>query len=161
MKHILLKIKYYQKYLEYDYNRFVLGKQLVDEIRLRLDGYYIIIEQISITDFEFSEEFNKAIELKVTAQQEALEALNRLEKVKYEAEQTVVKAKAEANVTILDAQARAEATRLINNALIESPDYLTYYSLQKWDGHMPQTLFIGMSNNTNPLFAPLISNIKN
>jgi len=40
----------------------------------------LIVANVAITDFQFSEEFNKAIELKVKAEQEALQAEN--EKIK-------------------------------------------------------------------------------
>jgi regulator of protease activity HflC (stomatin/prohibitin superfamily) len=49
----------------------------------------IIVEDISIVDFAFSPSFTQAIELKVTAEQNALAAKNKLEQVKYEAEQRV------------------------------------------------------------------------
>ena len=68
-------------------------KQILHE---RLLGRGIIVEDVSIVNFDFSPEFNKAIELKVTAQQQMLKAQNDLERIKIEAEQKVVSAKAEA-----------------------------------------------------------------
>merc|ERR1711981_1385477 len=45
-----------------------------------LDGA-ISISNIAITDFMFSSEFNKAIELKVKAEQQALQAENEKQKI--------------------------------------------------------------------------------
>lgn len=83
--------------------------------------------KISITDFDFSAEFNHAIELKAIAQQKAQEERNRLEQVRYQAEQTVVQAKAQ-----------SEASRLLQ--LNRGDAYLFLQWLQKWDGHLPTTL---------------------
>jgi hypothetical protein len=44
-------------------------------------------------NFNFSESFNKAIEEKVTAEQEALAAKNKLERIKFEADQRIAEAK--------------------------------------------------------------------
>jgi len=53
--------------------------------RLRERG--IITELVSITNFQFSETFTAAIEAKVAAEQAVLEATNKLERVKVEAQQ--------------------------------------------------------------------------
>ena len=80
----------------------------------------------------------KAIEAKVTAQQRALEAKNELEQIRYEAQQQVIQAEAAANATILRATAEAEAIRLVRESL--SAEYLSYASIQKWDGKPPHFL---------------------
>lgn len=59
-------------------------------------------------NFEFSESFNKSIEAKVTAEQNALAQKNLLEKVKYEAEQRIVQSKAEAEAIKIQAEAIKE-----------------------------------------------------
>jgi prohibitin 2 len=43
-------------------------------VRDRLAAQHIDVDAVSITDFNFSEEYNRAIEVKVTAQQNALKA---------------------------------------------------------------------------------------
>ncbi|MCW4020655.1 MAG: prohibitin family protein [Candidatus Bathyarchaeota archaeon] len=101
----------------------------------RVEGYHIEILSVSIVDFQFSPEFAKAIEAKVTAQQKALEAKNKLEQIRYEAQQQVIQAEAEANATILRATAEAEAIRLVRESL--TAEYLSYITIQKWDGKLP------------------------
>jgi regulator of protease activity HflC (stomatin/prohibitin superfamily) len=56
-------------------------------VRDRLIAHHIDVDAVSITDFNFSEEYNRAIEAKVTAQQNALKAENDLTRIKIEAEQ--------------------------------------------------------------------------
>jgi len=69
-----------------------------------LASNYIIVKDIFITDFTFSDQFDLAIEAKVTAEQRALEAKNKLEQIKYEAEQRVAQAEAEAEAIRIQAQ---------------------------------------------------------
>lgn len=71
----------------------------------RLQKEYITVDEVSITDFDFSDQFNKAIENKVTNEQNALAAKNLLEQKKYEAEQVVVSAQAQAESIKIQAQA--------------------------------------------------------
>lgn len=94
----------------------------------RLRERHIIVEGVSITDFNFSLNFNEAIEAKVTAEQNALAAKNKLEQVKYEAEQAVAKAKGEAEAIRIQAEAiQAQGGK----------DYVQLKAVEKWDGKMP------------------------
>ena len=70
-----------------------------------LSKRHIYIDDVFITNFQFSESFDVAIEAKVTAEQKALEAKNKLEQVKFEAEQRITQATAEAESIRIQAQA--------------------------------------------------------
>lgn len=103
--------------------------EVTDEVKAqltqRLATNDIIVTAISITDFKFSDSFNTAIEAKVTAQQNALAAQNKLQQVQFEAQQTVATAKAQAEAIQIQAQA------------IDSQGGADYVALQKikaWDG---------------------------
>lgn len=71
----------------------------------RLAREYIVVDELSITNFEFSEGFDTAVESKVKAEQDALASKNLLEQKKYEAEQIVVTAKANAESIRIQASA--------------------------------------------------------
>ena len=71
----------------------------------RLSDNFVIIEQVNITNFKFSPSFNAAIEAKVTAEQNALAAKNKLAQSEYEAAQRVAQAKGEAEAIRIQAQA--------------------------------------------------------
>lgn len=96
---------------------------------LAMNGF--IVEDIFITNFDFSEEFNKAIEAKVTAEQRALEQKNKLEQIKYEAEQRVTGAKAEAEAIKIQAQAITQQG---------GKDYVQMKAIDKWDGKLPNQM---------------------
>lgn len=79
--------------------------EIRDTLSKNLEKNNIVLDDIFITDFNFSEKFNAAIEMKVMAEQEALQAKNKLEQVKMEAEQRVAQAKAEAEAIKIQAEA--------------------------------------------------------
>src|SRR3990167_4008043 len=62
----------------------------------RLAPKNIIVTQVSIIDFDFSAQFNEAIESKVRAEQQALKAKNDLSRIEFEAQQKIATAEAEA-----------------------------------------------------------------
>lgn len=99
-------------------------KRLMTE---RLQSRSIIVEEVSIVNFDFSPSFNEAIENKVTMEQNALAAKNKLEQVKYEAQQQIE-----------EARGKAEAISIESQALRENPDILQLRAIEKWNGIMPQ-----------------------
>lgn len=109
----------------------------------RLLPRHIIVDELSIVNFDFSESFNAAIEAKVTAEQNALREKNRLEQIKYEAEQAVAKAKGEAEARITNAKAEAEAIRIQAQAITQQggPEYVRLKSIERWDGKLPVNLY--------------------
>lgn len=64
----------------------------------------LLVARVSVTDFDFSAQFNQAIEAKAIAQQRAQEERNKLEQVIYQANQTRVQAQAQADAAHLLAQ---------------------------------------------------------
>jgi regulator of protease activity HflC (stomatin/prohibitin superfamily) len=89
---------------------------IVGTLTTRLSQRDIITESINITNFEFSSQFTKAIEDKVVAQQNALQAQNKLEQVKVEAQQAKAKAEGEANAAIAKAEGQARAIQIVTDA---------------------------------------------
>ena len=107
-------------------------KDIDDVIADRLSKYGIIVIDVSITDFKFSDQFTKAIEEKVTAEQNALKEKNNLEVIKFQALQKIEQAKGE-----------AKAIEIVNEELLKSPRYIDYLTIQRWDGKMPLALGSG------------------
>lgn len=102
--------------------------KLVDKLKKR----NIIVEEISIINFEFSPAFTQAIEAKVTAEQLKLKAEKDLERIKIEKEQKITQAQAEAESLKLQ---KMEITKeLVDLRRIE----MMQKAIEKWDGRMPQ-----------------------
>ncbi|WHY85637.1 prohibitin family protein [Neobacillus novalis] len=108
-----------------------VSAKVKDMLGKKLTKYFMILEDINIKEFAFSEEFNKAIESKQTAEQNALRAQRDLERIKIEAEQKIAQAGAEAEALRLKKQ---EVTaELIQLKQIEVQEK----ALEKWDGRLP------------------------
>jgi prohibitin 2 len=115
-------------------------------VKARIAPYHIVAETTSITDFRFSQEFEKSIEQKQVAQQAAEQAENVLKKVKIEAEQKVAAAEGEA--AALKSQKEQITPELLQLRMIEMLK-------DKWDGRLPESYFGGQA----PL--PIVDAFKN
>lgn len=129
-------------------NRETVKSEIESQIKQRLAAYNVEVETISITEFQFSEQFRKAVESKVEAEQRALQANNELRRIEIEAQQAEAKAVGERQASIaraegtrqanvLQAQGEAEAIRIIDVQLRENPRYLEWLKTQRWDGVLP------------------------
>jgi regulator of protease activity HflC (stomatin/prohibitin superfamily) len=107
--------------------RTAVGDGIKDELISKLSSYGISIQNLNIVDFSFSEEFDKAIEAKQTAQQQALKAQEDLSRIEIEAKQKIVEA---------EGQAKA------NTAIAQSIDekVLQQKFIDKWDGKLPTVM---------------------
>ena len=134
--------------------RPLVKADIENAIRERLNQFYIDTEVISITDFEFSPLFAKAIESKVEAEQKAQKAENDLIRIEVEARQLEAQAVGLAAANIAEAQGEAEAISVINRALSSNPYYLEWLKTQAWDGRLPLVVGEGgtpfISIPTNP-----------
>lgn len=112
-------------------------KSALDE---KLNGYGIYIEKFNIVNFDFTEEFNNAIEAKQVAEQNLLKTKTEQEQAKVvaktEAEKKVIAANAEAEAILAQAQAQSDANKLLEASL--SDKVIAYEQIQKWDGVMPK-----------------------
>ena len=101
----------------------------------------IEIANVAITDFNFSDEFNRAIELKVKAEQEALQAKNeklkRITQAEAAASEKQLAADASAYEITVGSKARAEAIKREAMALRNNPELIQLRIAEKWDGQLP------------------------
>jgi len=107
------------------------------EINSRLSEFNIVTEIVSITDFQFSDLFARAIESKVEAEQKAFKAENDLRRIEVEARQHAAQAEGIAAANIAEANGEAAAIKIINEALAANPNYLDWLKTQQWDGKLP------------------------
>lgn len=119
---------------QYTAEQLITERQTVSEgIKSALDekigAYGIAVEIFNIVNFDFSEEFNAAVEAKQTAQQNALKAEQDLARIEIEAKQKVTQS-----------QAEADSIKLIQDALAASPDYIEYVKWNKWNGELPSVM---------------------
>lgn len=104
--------------------------ELDEQLTNRLKAYNIIVEPngVSLTNFQFSKEFNDVIESSQVAQQLAIKANYELQKAEVDAKTAITEAKGE-----------AEANRIKAGALNANggEKVLAREWIQKWDGSVP------------------------
>lgn len=103
-------------------------KQGIDaDLIERLSKHGLIVLTVNITNFDFSPDFNHAIEQKVIAEQLEFKAINDLQRIKVERDQAIERATGE-----------AEAIRIRATALQTNSQLIQLEAVQKWDGKLPQ-----------------------
>jgi len=120
--------------------RDLVRDSIESSLRARLVKYHIEVDTLSITNFDFSPDFQKAIEDKQTAAQLALKAENDLVRIKVEAAQTVA-----------TAEAAAKAIEIRGKALRDNPALVQLELAQKWNGVMPTFYVAGPGGLTGGL----------
>lgn len=129
-------------------NRETVKSEIEANIKSRLAPYNIVVEALSITEFQFTEQFRRAVEAKVEAEQRALQANNDLRRIEIEAQQAearaigeqqsnIARAEGVRQASVLQAQGEAEAIQIVEAQLRENPRYLEWLKTQRWDGVLP------------------------
>lgn len=113
-------------------NRAIATADILNKLQSQLEKRYINVTSFQIIDINYSEVFERAIESKVTAEQEALKAKNKTVQVEEEAKQKLISAQAEAKSMQIRATALTQ-----NKALVE------YEAVQKWNGKLPEYMMGG------------------
>lgn len=110
--------------------RELVRNEIEGILKDKTKNYGLLISQVNIVNFEFSDSFDASIESKVRAEQDALTQRNKLEQVKYEAQQQIERAKAEAETIRIS----AEAIQKQGGAA-----YVQLKWIEKWNGQLPTT----------------------
>lgn len=113
-------------------NRNKATKVIYDKVKEKLEENYIIVTNLELTNITYESEFQKAVEAKVVAVQEAEKAKNNTVTIQEQATQKVISAKAE-----------AESMRIRANALSANKNLVEYEAVQKWDGKLPTYMLSG------------------
>mgnify|MGYP002713010766 CR=1 FL=1 len=143
-----------------------LEAQLTRKVEAVLADKGIILDQFILRNITFSSEYARSVELKQVALEQVEERANQAEQIKNlaegraaeiatiaGAEAQAIRIRAEANATavVLEADAQAEALRLIDAALQDNPNLLTYNYINK----LAPNIQIMLLPNDTPLILPI------
>jgi regulator of protease activity HflC (stomatin/prohibitin superfamily) len=92
--------------------RAVLKDTIQQILAERLGRNQIVVDQFTLADVEFTEEFNRAIERKQVAEQAALQKQYELQAAEKDVEIALARAEGERKAAIIAAEGRAEARRI-------------------------------------------------
>ncbi|MBN2257067.1 MAG: prohibitin family protein [Anaerolineaceae bacterium] len=123
-------------------NREAVRIMAEEELAKQLLPYHVIVENFNIVNFDFSPEFNAAIEAKQVAQQQVETAKQRL-----------AQAQVDAQTALAQAKGQADAQAILNSSGALTEAYLRYLALTKWNGILPTVTggaipFIDISTTT-------------
>ncbi len=110
-------------------NREQVRLEAEEELTAQLAVYHVIVENFNIVNFDFSPEFQAAIEAKQIAQQ-AVET----------SKQKLAQAEIDAQTAVAQAQGQADAQKAMKDSGSLTPEYLQYLFLTKWDGTLPTVM---------------------
>ncbi len=129
--------------------RVELKERIATDLEQKLDNYGLEVVEVSITDLNFSPEFNAAIEAKVVAEQKLRKEKIDLETKRISVQRHVLTKNASATAIVIEAHAQADAKKIKAEAeanaikkiteAITDP-YLRYYYVETWDGQMPKVI---------------------
>lgn len=125
-----------------------------DEITKRLMAHGINVTLVNLTNIDYSEAFEKAVEEKQVALQQSQKEKNNTARLREVAEQQVVKAEADAKAKVLESEAEAKAIlvkaeaeaksiEMRNKALAQSRALIEYETVKTWDGKLPVQMLGG------------------
>ena len=115
----------------------VVFKKLQAELVL----YHILLEQVDIREVFYNEEYERAINNKKLAEQEAL----RLVEVTKQKEEQLKQSSIDKNIAIQKAQGESEALKIKGAAISSNPKIIQLEWIAKWNGTLPQYM-LGNSN---------------
>lgn len=108
-----------------------VSAKIREEISSKLAKYNVTVGDISLVNFGFSAEYQRAIEAKVIATQGKLKAEQDLQRIEVEAKQEIAKAEGHAKAIQIQTQA-------INSQ--GGAAYVQLKAIEKWDGKLPATI---------------------
>ena len=129
-------------------NREKATQAITDALKAKLEPHGINVTLVNIANIDYSDAFERAVEAKQVAMQEAIKEKNNTQRLKEVAEQAIVKAEAEAKAKVVNSEAEAKAIlvkaeaeaksiEMRNKALAQSRALIEYETVKTWDGKLP------------------------
>lgn len=113
-------------------NRAAISPEVEQAIKAAIgESYFVSINTVVLTNIDFSDAFEKAVEDKMIAEQAKLKA-------EYDNETKIAKAEADAKALMIAAEAEAAANELLTKSLTDQVLESKFY--EKWDGKLPQVM---------------------
>ncbi|MET3710366.1 regulator of protease activity HflC (stomatin/prohibitin superfamily) [Sphingomonas trueperi] len=103
---------------------------MLDQLRQKFAQRGIIVNDFSLTNIDYSDAFEGAVEAAQVATQKAIAAKNHTVEVEEQAKQRVITANSE-----------AEAIKVQAVAISSNPAIVQLRAIEKWNGEMPQNMY--------------------
>jgi regulator of protease activity HflC (stomatin/prohibitin superfamily) len=111
--------------------RDVVSSEILDHVRNKLAQFDISVDGVSLVNFGFSPDYQKAIEQKVIATQQKQKAEMDLQRIQVEAQSRIAQADGEAKAIAIQAQAIQSSG---------GQQYVQLEWIKRWNGKLPDTM---------------------
>lgn len=131
-------------------NRTKLSEEIETLLHDDMAAFGVLIEDVQITNIDFSDAYEQAVEATAKAEANVKRARQELEQVKVDTQRQVAEAEARAQAVKLAAdaeayqirakgEAEAEVISARGKALVANPRLVELIAAEKWDGRLPST----------------------
>lgn len=130
---------------EFVTKRTEISKLILEDLKDDFEVYGLSVSNISITNHDFSDEYEKAVENKKVAEQEVERAKAEQQKIALEAENKIKVAEYKLKEKELEAQANLVESKSLTKEILKSR------AIEKWDGKMPKAIGSGINTFLNEI----------
>lgn len=120
-----------------------VSRQIEAAIRAKLATRGVLVPNFQVTNIDFAPAFEKSVEAKVIAEQDAIREKNATVQIEEKARQQIATAKGNAESTVLNAEAEAKAIRIKTEALEKNDKLIELVKAERWNGVLPTTVLGG------------------
>ena len=124
---------------EFVTKRTEISNLILEDLKYDFEVYGLTVSNISITNHDFSDEYEKAVESKKVAEQGVEKAKAEQQKISIEAENKIKIAEFKLKEKELEAQANLVESKSLTKEILRSR------AIEKWNGEMPKALGSGVN----------------
>lgn len=118
----------------YSSKREEIQQKVAERMKAEIHTYKLLLDQIDLREVYYNAEYEKAINDKKLAEQEAL----RLVEVTKQKEEQLKQAEIDKNIAIQKAEGEAKALQIKGTSVTNNPKMIQLEWINKWDGKLPQ-----------------------
>lgn len=122
-------------------HRASLVKDMTEALTNKLAPFGIIVDNVSVENIQFSDEYDKAVEARMKAEVEVQQANQTLQQERIKADIVRTQAQAAYDAKVLEAKGLAAKAQ----ALKDNENLVSLTAAEKWDGKMPTVMIPGGS----------------
>lgn len=130
---------------EFVTKRTEISNLILEDLKDDFEVYGLMVSNISITNHDFSDEYEKAVESKKVAEQGVEKAKAEQQKISIEAENKIKIAEFKLKEKELEAQANLVESKSLTKEILKSR------AIEKWNGEMPKALGSGVNTFLNEI----------
>ena len=146
---LALTVSKYNPIEVYSNKRQTIQDEVYAKMKQEIKAYHLTLNQIDVREVYYNDDYEKSINSKKLAEQEAL----RLIEVTKQKEEQLKQAEIEKNIAIQKAEGEAKSLQIKGSSIASNPRIIELEWINKWDGRLPnymmgngQGIMLNMNN---------------